>query len=93
LPGIVRLSGKLICASDDEASIVRTHLPEHVRLTQAEAGCLFFEVRQTNDARIWTVEESFANREAFEAHKTRAQASAWGAATANIRREYVIMER
>jgi quinol monooxygenase YgiN len=86
----VRLSGLLLCASAEEAEIVRRHLPEHVRLTRAEPGCLCFEVAPTDDPLTWRVEERFVDRAAFEAHRRRTRASAWGAATLAIRREYEV---
>jgi quinol monooxygenase YgiN len=89
-PGAVRLSGKLICASQEEAALVATHLPEHIRLTRLEPGCLSFEVAQTDDSMIWRVEELFFDRPAFDAHQNRAKGSIWGAATKAIRREYQI---
>lgn len=88
----IRLSGRLLCASPAEAGIVRAHLPEHVRLTRAEPGCLAFEVCETEDPLIWRVEERFATRPAFEAHQARTRASAWGTATAAIRRDYRLWE-
>jgi quinol monooxygenase YgiN len=88
--GKVRLSGQLICASLDEVDIVQKYLPEHIRLTRSEPGCLSFEVTQTEEPMIWCVEERFADRLAFEAHQVRTKASAWGAATSAIRREYEI---
>ncbi len=86
----VRLSGRLICASPDEAETVRRHLPEHLRLTLAEPGCLAFSVRETGDPMVWQVEEHFADRPAFQAHQARTRASAWGRATAAIRRDYAV---
>jgi quinol monooxygenase YgiN len=89
-PGAIRLSGTLICASQEEAALVATHLPEHIRLTRLEPGCLAFEVAQTEDSMIWRVEELFSDRPAFVAHQDRAKDSIWGAATKAIRREYQI---
>ncbi|RUM26887.1 antibiotic biosynthesis monooxygenase [Rhizobium vallis] len=88
--GKVRLSGQLICASLDEIEIVQKYLPEHMRLTRSEPGCLSFEVTQTEDPMIWRVEERFTDRLAFEAHQIRTKASAWGAATSAIRRDYEV---
>ncbi len=88
--GVVRLSGRLLCASAEEADVVRRHLPEHVRLTRAEPGCLSFEVTPTDDPLTWRVEERFTDRAAFDAHQRRTRASAWGAATAAIRRDYEV---
>jgi len=89
-PGMVRLSGTLICASQEECEIVRAHLPEHVSLTRAEPGCLFFAVIPI-DAMTWRVEERFTDSLAFAAHQARTKASAWGTKTAAIRRDYAII--
>ncbi|MDP3196502.1 hypothetical protein [Tabrizicola sp.] len=42
--GEVRLTGHLVCAFQEDVETLRTHLPEHVRLTRAEPGCLSFAV-------------------------------------------------
>jgi quinol monooxygenase YgiN len=89
-PASVRLSGKLICASQEEAALVAAHLPEHIRLTRLEPGCVSFEVTQTDDSMIWRVEELFSDKAAFEAHQNRAKSSIWGLATKTIRREFQI---
>ena len=88
--GIVRLTGLLQCADAAEAASVRAHLPEHVRLTRVEPGCLSFQITPTPDPLIWQVDEAFADRAAFEAHQARTRASAWGQATAAIRRDFQI---
>jgi Uncharacterized conserved protein len=88
--GKVALSGKLICASADEARLIRQFLPEHVRLTRLEPGCLSFEVTETDDPLVWLVEELFADAAAFEAHQVRTKASEWARETAAIRRDYSI---
>lgn len=90
--GAIRLSGHLICTSSEEIDTIRNYLPEHIRLTRSEPGCLSFEVTQTVDPIIWRVEERFADRATFEAHQARTRASTWGTATRAIRREYEISE-
>ena len=87
----VYLTGKLICASEEQASIVREYLPEHIRLTLREPGCLEFEVTHAG-AMTWDVAEVYADRRAFEAHQARVKASTWGAVTLGIAREYQIRE-
>ena len=87
----IRLTGKLICANDEQAARVREYLPEHIRLTKAEPGCLYFDVSHAG-AMTWDVEERFADRAAFEAHQARTRASAWWDQTAGIAREYQIHE-
>ena len=87
---LVQLTGRLVCADDDEAATVRRHLPRHVELTRAETGCLHFEVEPTDDPRVWMVSERFVDQAAFDSHQTRVRASEWGRATSGIRRDYVI---
>jgi len=89
--GNVRLSGLLVCASADEAEIVRARLPLHVELTRAEPGCESFDVRETEEPLIWRVEERFADSAAFATHQARAAASEWGRATAGIERRYTVV--
>ncbi|WP_343068468.1 alpha/beta fold hydrolase [Brachybacterium halotolerans] len=87
-PGRVELRGTLVCADDQEADLVRRHLARHVELTRAEPGCLAFHVEPTEDPLVWTVAETFVDRESFAAHQARVAASAWGQATERIRRDY-----
>ena len=88
----ITLSGQLICTDDDEARIVRTHLPEHIRLTRAEPGCLSFEVTPTDDPLVWQVDEVFSTQADFDAHQARTAASDWGRASKGIRRDFKISE-
>lgn len=87
---LLHLSGRLICADAVEVEALRAHLPAHIRLSRAEAGCIRFDVTTTDDPLIWQVEESCADRAAFEAHQARTRASDWWAATQAIRRDYRI---
>jgi len=89
---MIRLKGHLICMSEDEAALVRQHLPEHIRLSRAEPGCLSFDVVQTDDPMIWDVQESFRTRADFDAHQTRTSASPWFAATRHILRDFRVEE-
>lgn len=86
----IHLSGQLICETMDQADIVRHYLPDHIRLTRAEAGCLAFDVVQTADPLIWTVTERFVDEAAFALHQNRTRASAWWQATAQIARAFQI---
>ena len=88
----LRLSGQLICADMAEVAAIKAHLPEHIRLTLAEAGCLSFRVWQTADPLIWGVEERFADAAALQHHQQRTRASLWWAQTATITRRYQISE-
>lgn len=87
------LTGFLICRSLEEADRVAALLPEHIRLTRSEPGCLAFEViRSMSDPVRFAVREIFASRADFEAHQQRAQSSQWGRSTKGIPRDYVLNE-
>ncbi len=88
---MIRLTGQLICADTQEAAIITTHLPDHISLSRAEAGCLQFDVTQTDDPLIWQVEETFTDQAAFDLHLQRTRASAWWTATAAVRREFRVL--
>lgn len=89
---VVRLIGRLICANGEQAAKVRQHLPDHLRLTRAEPGCLSFDVVPTNDPLIWEVNETFTDRAAFDTHQARVRASDWGTQTIGITRDYEVTE-
>ncbi|AMY69708.1 putative quinol monooxygenase [Frigidibacter mobilis] len=84
----VQLTGWLRCRDGAEAEIVARHLPEHLRLTREEPGCLAFEIDQTADPLVWRVAETFADAAAFDAHQARTRASDWFRATGGIQREF-----
>ncbi len=86
----VTLNGTLRCENEAQAARVRAALPEHIRLTRAEPGCISFDVTQSGDPMVWNVSESFVDAVAFEAHQTRAAASVWASETKGIDRDYVI---
>ncbi|MEZ3501376.1 putative quinol monooxygenase [Pantoea sp. KPR_PJ] len=89
---MIKLTGRLVCTNSDETARIRRYLPAHTRLTKQEAGCLLFEVKETDDPLVWTVEELFESQESFDAHQARTKASVWGQETRTIAREYVITE-
>ena len=89
---MMRLRGQLICMSDDEADTVRTHRPEHQRLTRAEPGCLTFDIADTDDPLIFEVMEAFRDAPSFAAHQARTRYSAWFAATRSILRDFRVEE-
>ncbi len=85
------LTGFLRCRSLEEADRVSEILPEHIRLTRAEPGCLSFEViRSMADPVCFAVREVFRDKEAFEAHQARTRASPWWRATKAIPRDYKV---
>lgn len=90
---MIELSGRLICADETEAELVRSLLPTHIKLTLAERGCLCFQVLETADPLIWSVFEQFSDRDAFDAHQARVKASDWGRESAHIKRDYTVTEK
>ncbi|MFN7223516.1 MAG: putative quinol monooxygenase [Paracoccaceae bacterium] len=89
---MIRLKGHLICMTEDEAQTVRQYLPDHIRLSRAEPGCLSFDVSQTDDPMIWDVHETFRTRADFDAHQTRTRDSRWFDATRHILRDFRVEE-
>ena len=88
--GAVLLDGHIDVPADRMAA-VEAALPEHVRLTHEEPGCLFFSVTPCPDvAGRFLVSEIFAGKAAFDAHQARAGASAWAETTRDIPRQYEI---
>lgn len=88
----VTLQGRLICQPED-IPLVQRLLPEHIRLSRAETGCLSFEVTPCPDnPLIYNVAESFVDRAAFDLHQLRTKASVWGTETSHIPREYEVKE-
>lgn len=86
----VTLKGTLTCTSQKELDRVLQGVEAHIVLTRAEAGCLSFEVIQSDDPMVWTVSERFTDAAAFEAHQTRAGTSDWAQLTKGIARDYEI---
>ena len=88
----VILSGHTIVREAD-LSRVRQALPEHIRLTYAEPGCIIFIVVE-NETELgrFDVYEEFESKEAFEAHQHRMKMSDWGAVTKRVERFYTIQE-
>lgn len=93
LQSYVVLTGFLICRSLEEADRVAALLPEHIRLTRAEPGCLAFEVvRSMADPVRFAVREIYSGSADFEAHQARVAASPWGRSTKGIPRDYMLTD-
>ena len=86
-PGQVALSVRLICADAAQLATVLEYLPDHIALSQAEPGCLFFEAAQTGDPLIWQIEELYTDEAALDAHRARNQASIWAEKSSALARE------
>ena len=89
---MIYLSVRLICDSHAQARAVMMALPDHIRLSRAEAGCVSFDVTPTDDPLVWQVDESFADRAAFDAHQARLAGTDWAVQTAGITRDYRVHE-
>ncbi|WP_336622617.1 putative quinol monooxygenase [Acinetobacter guillouiae] len=76
--------------SEQELNIVIKYLPEHIKLTRQERGCVSFEVKQSQNPLIWDVHEVFESRQSFENHQRRISGSVWGIKTQHIQRLYEI---
>ena len=87
---MIRLTGVLIC-STEETETVRAALPEHLRLTRAEPGCLAFDVTGTAPG-IFSVAERFSDRAAFAAHQARTRTSGWWRITGHMARDFSLSE-
>lgn len=89
----VILTGFLICRSLEEGDRVAALLPDHIRATRAEPGCLIFEViRSMSDPVRFAVREVFASHADFDAHQSRAGTTAWRRVTKAIPRDYFLTD-
>lgn len=88
----ITLQGYITVPDNDLAS-VQAELPQHVKLTQKEDGCLIFRVSQdAENQNVFNVYEAFVNRVAFEKHQQRVRNSRWGKIAENVKRHYQISE-
>jgi quinol monooxygenase YgiN len=85
---MIRLTGTLTCHTPQQAATVRRLLPDHIALSRAEPGCLTFDVVPTDNPFVWRLDETFTNKQAFEAHQTRTRTSAWFTATTDLSRDF-----
>jgi quinol monooxygenase YgiN len=85
----ITLTGTIRCAPD-EVAIPSAAIPEHVRLTRTEPGCVHFVILPTADRCLFEVEERFADAAAFATHQARTRASPWWSRTGHMVREFRI---
>lgn len=85
---MVALSGRLICEDTTQMMTALSLLPEHVRLSREEPGCLRFDIWQDDDPMIWHLAEVFIDADAFAAHQARNAASEWGRQSVGIARDF-----
>lgn len=89
---MVALSGRLICADMAQMMLAMDLLPDHVRLSRSEPGCLRFDIAQDSDPLVWTLSELFIDRDAFQAHQDRTAASTWGRDSKDLTRDFTRRE-
>ena len=86
----ITLTGHILVPPPDLDAII-AELPNDIRLTQAEPGCLSFTVTQsTTDPHRFGVEEQFESRDALEGHQARFASSHWGSITLRVERHYQV---
>jgi len=86
--GIFVISGFADVPEADRAAFAKA-LPEHTRLTEAEAGCLYFRVKpHPKIAGRYLVNEAFEDEAAYKAHIKRTNRTEWAKLTRNIKRSY-----
>lgn len=82
-----------ILVSDSDLPSVEKELPNHIRLTREEEGCLAFDVLQdVVNANRFSVYEEFSSRSSFEYHQQRVHSSNWGRLSRDVERHYQITE-
>jgi quinol monooxygenase YgiN len=86
--GITTLTGTLTCTTQADVDMVQAYLPDHIRLSRAEAGCLKFNVTQGENPFVWHLDEAFVDADAFAAHQTRTKATIWAEKTAHLARNF-----
>ncbi len=89
---MIRLTGTLTCATPDDLIIVETYLPDHIRLSRAETGCIRFDVTQSADPMVWLLDETYTDRTAFDAHQTRNRASVWWQVSQGLVRDFQLTD-
>lgn len=87
---MTHLTGTLTCITSDDIKIVETYLPDHIRLSRAEPGCLTFNVTQTTNPMVWQLDETYIDQAAFEAHQTRNRASIWWQKSQGLVRDFKV---
>lgn len=84
---LVTVEGRLTCADMGQMLMALDLLPRHVELSRAEPGCLRFDIAQGDDPLVWTLDEVFADEDAFAAHQARNADSQWGRDSQGISRD------
>jgi len=87
---IVTLEGFIVVPYQDLA-LVEKELPNHIRLTRQEPGCIKFEISKDSQMmNRFHVYEEFKDQKSFELHQHRVQRSRWGHVSVNVVRHYQV---
>ena len=87
----VTVSGFLIAPTLEASDRASEVLPDHIRLSRAEHGCLKFEVeRSQSDPARFALFEVFRDQEAYAAHQARTRASLWWTVTSGFERDFSV---
>lgn len=89
---IIRLTGRLRVPRE-RLEEIKGLLDTHIALTREEAGCLSFNVTQSQrDSEVFEVNEAFRDKKAFDYHQGRVEISEWGLKTRGLIREYELSD-
>ena len=78
-----------VLAFDSDLAAIRRELPNHIRLTLQEEGCLVFKVSQdSKNINRFNVYEEFISQDAFNAHQQRLSKTKWGNVSSRLEKHY-----
>ena len=86
--GSFRLEGDIDVPPEKTATILNA-LANHIELTRAESGCIFFNVVPCEKVQgRFLVSEAFVDQAAFDFHQERSKTSDWASVSAGLQRHY-----
>lgn len=86
-------SGVIHCPVEEFDTIIPA-IKEHVRLSNAEPGCIRFAIDQDDDDPTrFNVDEEFESRAAFDLHTKRTRASLWWEISQHLKRDITVKEK
>jgi len=87
------LTGYVIIPEADFDAISEA-MPEHIRLTLEEPGCLSFKITpDKSDPLRFSVYEEFIDMAALKFHQKRSREGHWHEVTKNMERHFSIMDK
>ncbi|MGR3662022.1 MAG: putative quinol monooxygenase [Paracoccaceae bacterium] len=92
MSGNIVVNGTITC-KPEELDVVAAGLRDHVRLTNAEEGCISFTIDASADNPcLFIVSERFVDQAAFDVHGARTRAAEWWGLSQNCIRDFNIVE-